>query len=550
MTKFRWTLLVTALIYLSVAANAAAAPTSYFTQKSIDALASGRSNSSVASLPNGHVLIAGGLNGLPLNTSLDFNPSTGSSSPGATLLSARYGAVAAPLPDGGVLIAGGTDGSNYLNSAEIYDLSAFNGTGSMSVDRYNPAAAPLPDGRVLIAGGYDGFGYLGSAETFDPATGNFSSAGLGAMSTARYGAAAAPLSDGRVLIAGGRSTGGPLNSAEVFDPATGNFSSAGLGTMMAPRAGPAAATLPDGRVLIAGGFDGVGFLDSAEVFDPATGNFSSAGVGTMTVARSNAAAATLPDGRVLIVGGENGVSFLKSMETFVPAPEPSSRGLDFGAATTGQSAGVRSLRVVNLGAQTLRSATASLAGAAADEYAIVADGCAGTQLHYREDCEIDIRFTPSVSGSRDAAVSFPSNATDTPVSFPLSGVGVAPDSGPPGPPGGPGSPGTPGTPGAPGPPGPPGADGRDAQVSCKVKKSKKKGKKAKVTCKVSYATSAARKLIPYALSRRGEVVRRGRLQVRDGHARLRLANLGGLPRGRYLLRVGGRDGATARIRID
>ena len=318
---------------------------------------------------------------------------------------------------------------------------------------------------------------------------------------------------------------------------TSYFTQNGIGSMTTSRGGSVAAPLPDGRVLIAGGHSGSSYVDSAEIFNPATGTFSSTGLGTMTTARFGAAAAPLPDGRVLTAGGYNGSSYVNSAEVFVPAPEPTSGGLDFGVAATGQSAGVRSLRVTNLGAQVLQPAAASLTGAAAADYTLVADRCAGKRLNYRDDCEIDVRFTPAASGARNAAVSLPSNATDTPVSFPLSGTGVAPGSGPPGPPG---------------TPGPPGADGRDAQVSCKVKqpKKKKKGKKkTKVTCSVTYEASAANGRVRYTLSRRGEVLRRGRLRVRDGHARLKLQNLGRLPRGRYVLRIGGSEGATTRIRI-
>jgi hypothetical protein len=69
----------------------------------------------------------------------------------------RSYAVAAPLPDGDVLIAGGLDlGNPELSTAELYDTATetFTATtGSMTTARHSAVAAPLPDGNVLIAGG-------------------------------------------------------------------------------------------------------------------------------------------------------------------------------------------------------------------------------------------------------------------------------------------------------------------------------------------------------------------------------------------------------------
>jgi hypothetical protein len=256
-----------------------------------------------APLPDGRVLVAGGRAGFgaslrSLQSAEIFRPATGTFSPTGNMTVPRGGAAAAPLPDGRVLVAGGLDSGRridftfqfqILSSAEIFDpaTGSFSPTGSMSVEREVAAAAPLPDGRVLVAGGiyYDGnsFQERQSAEIFDPATGSFSP--TGSMTVARGGGAAAPLPNGRVLVVAG---GG---YAEIFDPATGSFSP--TGSMINPHGGGAAAPLPDGRVLVAGG----GY---AEIFDPATGSF--APTGSMT-GPYGGAAAPLPDGRVLVTGG-------------------------------------------------------------------------------------------------------------------------------------------------------------------------------------------------------------------------------------------------------
>lgn len=84
--------------------------------------------------------------------------------------------VAAPLPTGQVVIAGGAaDGGNVIRNAEIYDpgsetftqLPTNPGT-ELATPRFGAVAAPLPDGEVLIAGGSDGSNFLQSAELFNP----------------------------------------------------------------------------------------------------------------------------------------------------------------------------------------------------------------------------------------------------------------------------------------------------------------------------------------------------------------------------------------------
>jgi Kelch motif len=275
----------------------------------------GRAGAAAASLPNGQVLVAGGVEyGGPadcggcmyppqivdtLQTAEIFNPAKGFFSRTGSMTVPRSGAIAAPLPGGRVLVAGGFNGSNYLTTAEVFDPAthSFSPTGSMNVARAGAAAAPLPNGRVLVAGdqNYDGSNYvsLDSAEIFDPDTGTFSLTNS-RMTIPRFGAAAAPLPNGRVLVAG--DVYFPFqNTAEVFDPATGSFSPTGSMTY----SGGIAAPLPDGRVLVAGGR----VADrSAEIFDPSRGSFASFPLATLD-GRANGVAASLSDGRVLLAGG-------------------------------------------------------------------------------------------------------------------------------------------------------------------------------------------------------------------------------------------------------
>jgi len=269
-------------------------------------------------LPNGRVLIAGGIAGSTYLPSAElYDPATGTFAATGSMGEPHAYHTATPLADGRVLIAGGFNVTNWsLASAELYDpvTGTFTPTGSMAVARYSHTATRLPDGRVLIAGGFSfklgsGATTLASAEIYDPSTGTFTP--TGSMSVARQQHMAALLPNGKVLIAGGFSTTS-LVSAEVFDPVTGSFSI--TGDMMESRYVATATALSNGKVLVVGGLDGGVFRSSAELYDPASGSFSF--TGNLIQARNRQTAALLDDGQVLVAGGRSSAGDLASAELY------------------------------------------------------------------------------------------------------------------------------------------------------------------------------------------------------------------------------------------
>ena len=226
--------------------------------------------------------------------------------PTASMKIARSGHTATLLPNGNVLIAGGMNGNgSYFDTAEIYSpaTDTFGSAQNMSARRVGHTATLLPNGKVLIAGGYNG-DYLASAEIYDPATGSFTP--LGQKTMARSEHVAVLLNNNKLVLAGGTGTGWTfLASAEVYDPSTGIFTR--TGSMTTPRESHTATLLKSGKVLISGGHKGrreaMTVYSSAEVYDPAKGTFSA--TGNMTTIRHKHAASLLPDGNVLIVGGSD-----------------------------------------------------------------------------------------------------------------------------------------------------------------------------------------------------------------------------------------------------
>src|SRR5207248_2292704 len=116
------------------------------------------------------------------------------------------------LPNGKVLVAGGVNYSGTLGSAELYDRA--NGTWSATGRRVTApgshTATLLPNGKVLVVGdaGTDGLP-LGSAELYDPASGTWSA--TGSLNTARFLHTATLLPNGEVLVAGGENSTPPFS---------------------------------------------------------------------------------------------------------------------------------------------------------------------------------------------------------------------------------------------------------------------------------------------------------------------------------------------------
>ena len=222
---------------------------------------------------------------------------------GSPMLEARSGHTATLLPDGRVLIAGGMRrNQDFYKSAELYDPATkkFRATGEMNLARVGHAAVLLRSGKVLIVGGWVGHGCTDSAELYDPSTGRF--VVIAKMASRRGQPSATLLSNGDVLIAGGadHDTPGGIASAEVFHADILRFEP--IESMHFPRISHTATLLNNGRVLITGG-RGESVTATAELYDPQTKTFLR--TGSMLTARYKHTAGLLTDGKVLIAGGSD-----------------------------------------------------------------------------------------------------------------------------------------------------------------------------------------------------------------------------------------------------
>jgi large repetitive protein len=241
------------------------------------------------------------------------------------MITGRAEHTATLLPDGTVLVAGGVADNReetILASAELYDptTGTWTATGSMTSPRSQHTATLLRNGKVLVTGGYcdgatplcrssvpaeawDPDGAMATAELYDPTTHKWTATGR--MITARSHHTATLLLNGMVLVAGAEhAPDSILASAELYDPSTGTWTA--TGDMTTARTDQMATLLPDGKVLVAGGFGPVsptalGDLSSAELFDPKRGTWKV--TGSMAEVRGSDPLIVLGNGLVLKTGG-------------------------------------------------------------------------------------------------------------------------------------------------------------------------------------------------------------------------------------------------------
>ena len=186
-----------------------------------------RSQHTATVLQDGRVLVVGGVDvsGNPIGTAEIFDPSANSAQTNpwtstGPLGQARSGHTATLLHDGMVLIAGGLSGNQVLSTLELFNAaSGTNGSftllpATLSSPRAKHAAALLEDGRVLIIGGWDGTMIppqppattgtprpLTSTDIYDPSAQQVRAGPV--LNVARMSFTATTQLDGQIFIAGG-----------------------------------------------------------------------------------------------------------------------------------------------------------------------------------------------------------------------------------------------------------------------------------------------------------------------------------------------------------
>ena len=346
-----------AFAMLALPAGHAAAATTWATTAPLPAE---RSATTSTLLPNGEVLVAGGVDtlGVPQSSAYLYNPVTQSWTQTGSMRMARALDVAVLLPDGEVLAAGGETvaaphAQTTTATAEVFNPTTAKWTlvGSMNVPRSAFAATLLNSGEVLVEGGENDATQvcicpnLGSAELYNPATKVWTPTGSLHQTSAYQTATLLP--GGDVLVAGGyrgeafegdpSHPSDPLAEAEVYTTSSGTWRL--TGDLVIQRWLHTATLLADGRVLVVGGYPAnvlsglTPTTQDAEIYNPSTTDATTGQLGSwspvppMPSPRAEHTATLLADGRVLITGGEQtDAAAIASTLLYDPATETWSDG--------------------------------------------------------------------------------------------------------------------------------------------------------------------------------------------------------------------------------
>ncbi len=269
-------------------------------------------------MPDGRVLVTGGLNGIPpagdygIPQAEIFNPSTSSWTPAANMNFGRWYPTNIELPNGTTLTL---SGENAAGTAVVAPLEEYNETTNTwtvlkttanlppGVETY-PRVYVTTDGNVLMAG------QLAPTRKFSVGTNTWSTIATMEYGNRIYGGAVLLPGMEQILVAGGHaSTTGPAtNTAEILDltqPSPAWTYTAH--PMNFPRYNANFVLLPDGNVVAIGGNQSKKYgdpVEAAELYVPSNQTWTTM---ASQIARRgyHSTALLLPDGRVLSAGSDD-----------------------------------------------------------------------------------------------------------------------------------------------------------------------------------------------------------------------------------------------------
>jgi hypothetical protein len=409
--------------------------------------------------------------------------------------------------DGNTALVGGDGDNSSVGAAWVFTRSGstwtqqgskLTGGGESGAGRFGESVALSSDGNTALIGGpFDGnagavwvFTRSGSAWTQQGSklTGGEES-GEGA-----FGFEVALSSDGHIALIGGPDDNGNgvegIGAAWVFTRSGSTWTQqgpklTGSGESGKARFGYSVALSSDGDTALIGAPRDDGQTGAAWVFTRSGSTWTQQGSkltggGEVGTGSFGISVALSSNGDTALTGGADDNGQVGAAWAFVTLRISSPPSLSFGSQTTGQPGPVLWLPVQSTGlAPLIFSGGAQIGGVDADDFAIPSgdDLCDGQTLQPEQDCWIGVQFTAGAAGLRTATLSFGANNAPPPApTVALSGIGVAPNSGPAGPIGATGPQGPAGPLGVTGPQGPAGATGSEGAAG-------KNGEVELVTCR-------------------------------------------------------------------
>jgi hypothetical protein len=247
-------------------------------------------------LPDGRVVLGGGVNAFDTDSELGTSPPLEIFDPNTekwtscAFISEKAKSVITQLSDNTILQLNYTYGSpirawifdpktQKWSRHPEYDCQA-------GIEDYDPYGVTLPSGELAVEGK--------ATEIYNPKTKSWTTIPWADMPNSCYQEVA--LNDGR-LIRLGEMVADLSRNSFVLDLKKQAWSA--LPPMNTPRGGSSMTVLASGKVLVAGGYTA-----SCELYDPASNTWSM--TGSLHLARTDHSAVLLHDGRVLVMGGHDG----------------------------------------------------------------------------------------------------------------------------------------------------------------------------------------------------------------------------------------------------
>ncbi len=299
----------------------------YETGNTLPSLAVPRSGAGVAIGADGLIYICGGWANftslVTADTTLIYDPVTGTTQYGHNMQVGVGGASCAVGPDGRIYMFGGYNSSvgNYYRGVQIYNITSDSWTSSTSMPRdyYMSAAATGTDGKIYIFGGNVSGGTVNSTLIYDPVAGTWSYGRD--MPNWVWAPSAVTVSSTAIMVAGGGNYSGTVDTVQIYNPVTNTWSMAS--PMNEAKMALSLVMGRNGYVYALGGDSDWSFpatatsLGTIERYDVATDTWTTSSY-SLDYARCFAGAVTDADGHIILVGGYAGTTTLSYVEFVLP----------------------------------------------------------------------------------------------------------------------------------------------------------------------------------------------------------------------------------------
>jgi hypothetical protein len=279
--------------------------------------AAARSGASSALLPDGRVLIAGGLSsGAAVKTTAIYDPVTDTVAAGPDMKAAHAFAVTLALDANTTLVAGGTsDGTAAIGDTDVFVYQASSHSGSwtagltaMASPRHDACGAALGADRAVVGGGNDGATNFDTLEVFSwTGVTGFWSAVPTAMAHPRHGCIALGIGTDLAVVGAGDDGATSQKDAQLYTWDAGGGALTNAGQFQDSVSLPGVVKIGTAKWLVFGGQTNANDTKNTSIVTISGGNNVSASpADALPSAQRRGGGGLLSSGTALLTGGDTG----------------------------------------------------------------------------------------------------------------------------------------------------------------------------------------------------------------------------------------------------